>query len=280
MARMKNSGGMNATTVSQQVVQAFQDDGVVALPGLVDAEWVERLRSAMEEVLAAPGPTAIEFAKNNAPRFFGETFAWLYHPVFREIACESHLPKIAARMMGANEVSLAWDHLFVKEPHAPGETPWHQDLPYVWLDGMQNISFWIALDEVTPGSGAVEFVKGSHLWGKWYQPESFDPQRDYDSGEWEKMPDINGHRDDYDLVQPSLRPGDAVAFHLLTIHHAPGNTSDRRRRGLSIRYAGDDATYAVREKGPKLPRDPGLAPGDRLIGDLFPRVWPAGAAPR
>ena len=265
---------MGTEAVSDQTIQAFRDDGVVAMPGLVDAGWVERLRAAMDEVLEAPGPTAIEFAAEGTPRFFGETFVWLNQPVFREIACESHLPEIAARMMGATEVSLAWDHLFVKEPRATGETPWHQDLPYVWLDGMQNISFWIALDEVTPDSGAVEFVRGSHRWGKWYQPQSFDPNRDYDSGEWEKMPDIDGRRGDYDIVQPALRPGDAVAFHLLTIHHAPGNASDRRRRGLSIRYAGDDATYAVRKKGPKLPRDPGLKAGERLVGDLFPRVWP------
>lgn len=260
-------------TITENTIRAFREDGVVAMPGLVDEAWVERLRAAADAVLADPGPTALEFSKGAAPRFYGETFVWLYQPVFREIARESHLPEIAARMMDSRSAVLAWDHFFVKEPGAPGETPWHQDQPYVWLDGAQNISFWIALDEVTPESGAVEFIKGSHRWGKWYQPQSFDADRDYDSGEWEKMPDFSAQRAEYGIVQPSLKPGDAVAFHLLTIHHAPGNTSDRRRRGISIRYAGDDATYAVREKGPKLPRDPGLAPGDPLGGELFPRVW-------
>jgi ectoine hydroxylase-related dioxygenase (phytanoyl-CoA dioxygenase family) len=88
------------------------------------------------------------------------------------------------------------------------------------------------------------------------------------------MPDISGRRGEYDIVHFDTKPGDVVAFHLSIVHYASGNHTAGRRRAISLRYAGDDATYAVRKRGPKLPRDPGLKHGDPLGGELFPVAWP------
>ena len=136
-----------------------------------------------------------------------------------------------------------------------------------------------ALDDVTIDSGAVEFVKGSHRWGRWFEPKSFHPDRQYAAGDYEPMPDIGNQRDQYDIVHFNTRRGDVVGFHLSIVHYAPGNRTAGRRRAISIRYAGDDATYAVRRRGPKLPRDPGLKHGDKLGGDLFPVAWPPESHP-
>jgi len=86
------------------------------------------------------------------------------------------------------------------------------------------------------------------------------------------MPDIEGRRNDYDIVTFDTEPGDVVVQHLLTVHHAPGNASDRRRRAIAVRYAGDDATYAVRRRNPPLPVEHSLRHGDRLDSDLFPAI--------
>jgi glutamine synthetase type III len=86
--------------------------------------------------------------------------------------------------------------------------------------------------------------------------------------------DISNRRGEYDIVHYDTKPGDVVAFHLSIVHYASGNHTSGRRRAISLRYAGDDATYAVRKRGPKLPRDPGLKQGDPLGGELFPVAWP------
>ena len=39
----------------------------------------------------------------------------------------------------------------------------------------------------------------------------------------------------------------ALIHQLMMMHYAPGNTTDRRRRIVGHKFAGDDATYAVRE---------------------------------
>lgn len=279
---MTTNAASRADTIPMDAaaIAAFQHDGVILLPGVFDAGWVEFMRGAVEAAMAAPGPLSDNFVKDPAKgKFFGEHFLWVRLPAFRRLALESPLPPIAAALMRSERAVLAWDQVFVKEPRTDAESHWHQDQPYAWVDGRQNVSFWVALDEVTRESGAVQFVTGSHRWGKWYEPKSFHPDRQYASGDYEPMPDFSKLAAQHEIVHHDMRPGDVVGFHLSIIHYAPGNATARRRRAISLRYAGDDATYAVRKRGPKLPRDPGLKPGDPLGGELFPQAWPrAGAA--
>jgi len=267
--------------VSAAMRAAFDRDGVVFLPGVFDAAWVEYMREAVEAAMAAPGPLADNFSPSpEKGKFFGEHFLWIRLPAFRAIALDSPLPAVAAALMGSKTATLAWDQVFVKEPRTEAESHWHQDQPYAWVDGHQNCSFWIALDDVTIESGAVEFVKGSHRWGRWFEPKSFHPDRQYAAGDYEKMPDFSNKRGEYDIVHYDTKPGDVVGFHLSVVHYAPGNRTAGRRRAISLRYAGDDATFAVRKRGPKLPRDAGLKHGDPLTGDLFPVAWPRPAEAR
>lgn len=74
-----------------------------------------------------------------------------------------------------------------------------------------------------------------------------------------------------------MKLGDAIAFHFLTIHGAPANLSNQRRRGFAARWLGDDTTYA-RRSGKTSPPFPGLdqrlPPGDPLHAEEFPLVFP------
>jgi ectoine hydroxylase-related dioxygenase (phytanoyl-CoA dioxygenase family) len=81
------------------------------------------------------------------------------------------LPPIAAQFFESAKVNLFYDQLFVKEPGTENRTRWHNDLPYWPVRGRQIMSFWVAVDPVTVDSGALEFIRGSHAWDIWYQPE-------------------------------------------------------------------------------------------------------------
>lgn len=259
--------------VTDEQVAAFQRDGVALLRGVLSPEEVARLQGAAERIIARPTALGADLTPaGKQGRFFGDYFVWRQDPDFRWLALESALPAIAQRLMATRKVNLVWDHLLIKEPHTNVETPWHHDQPYAWCDGTQNCSFWVSLDHVTAESGAVEYIRGSHKWGRWFQAVSFNPTRAYQNEEFEPMPDIEGARNDYDIVCFDTQPGDVVVQHLLTVHHAPGNATARRRRAVAVRYAGDDATYAVRKKNPPLPVPVGLQAGDPLDSELFPVV--------
>jgi ectoine hydroxylase-related dioxygenase (phytanoyl-CoA dioxygenase family) len=74
----------------------------------------------------------------------------------------------------------------------------------------------------------------------------------------------------------ALEPGDAVFFHMLTLHGAGGVSGGNRRRVLSVRFIGDDITHAPRpwRTSPPFPglteRLPAGAP---MKDDEFPLLW-------
>ena len=261
--------------ITNDEVDAFTRDGVVCVRRLLDNGWVERMRRAIDRIEHDPGPFRERYNPQDPGEFISEKFLWTVNDDFRAVAVASSVAETACRLMQASRVNVFYDHLMVKEPGAVSPTPWHQDLNYWPVEGRQVCSVWIAFDRVDHANGAMEFVAGSHLTGNRYQPFDFRATDAVETDEFEPLPDVEAHREDLSIATWDLEPGDAVVFSALTLHGAAGNsTASRRRRALSIRYAGDDARFVQRKKMIRLPRDPGLKVGDRLDCDLFPVVWP------
>jgi ectoine hydroxylase-related dioxygenase (phytanoyl-CoA dioxygenase family) len=256
------------------LVEAFRRDGAVRLRE-VFAGWVERLRAGVEANLADPGPWARRrrAAPDDAP-FFSDYCNWRRIEAYREFLVDSPAAAFAARLMGSRTARLFHDHVLVKEPGAASPTPWHHDQPYYCVDGEQTCSLWVALDPV-PASRGVEFIAGSHRWGRWFVPKLFNGEALNVRPDWEEMPDIEARRDSYRILGWDLEPGDALAFSFLTLHGASPNHAPVRRRGFACRWLGDDCRYADRS-GPTSPPFPdlGLAPGDPLDLPEFPLVHP------
>lgn len=284
---------MNLTrSISKDEIRAFEDDGVVCLRGVFDRDWVTRMRDAVDRILDQPSRWGTNINPDGSKgRFAIDTFMYLYDDDFYALAIESPLPEIAAVCLKSTRINLMWDFFLVKEPGSPHATNWHQDRPFNWIDGWQAISTWMPLDVVTLDSGAVEYIRGSHRWGRYFEPVGSDDKNtksffkgadesDLAGDGGEELPDIDAERERYDIVHFDSEPGDCVVHHLNMVHGAPGNFSRRRRRAVCHRYTGDDATYAVRRSRFRVvpPREPGLKPGDAFPADhdLFPGVWPRG----
>ena len=257
---------------------SFRRDGVVVLRG-VFSDWMDTLRRGVDSNMGNPGPYGREYLEDGQHgRFFGDYCNWQRIPEYRDFLFDSDVGAIAAELMNSDSARIFHEHVLVKEPGTNKITPWHHDQPYYCVDGKQVCSLWIPLDPV-PQQTCPEFIAGSHDWGRWFLPRKFSGiDYDHDDARLESMPDIDAHRDNYDIRSWSLEPGDAIAFHFLTIHGAPANlSSDRRRRGFAARWLGDDAVYAKRS-GETSPPFPGLEerlkPGDPMDTDEFPIVFP------
>lgn len=264
--------------ITEDEVAAYRRDGAACLPGLF-ADWVEPLRAGVERNIAEPGPVATEHKLDDGRgRFFEDYCNWQRIPEYRAFVCDSPAAGYAAGLMGASRVQIFHEHLLVKEPGTGKATPWHHDMPYYCVQGEQVVSFWLALDPVALAV-APTFVAGSHRWGRLYYPRTFDDGIDYDfkGPGYETVPDIEAERDRHRILAWAMEPGDALAFHFLTLHAAPGNEGASRRRGFSTRWLGDDARFAERP-GVTSPPYPGidLEDGDPLREDWFPVVWRAG----
>lgn len=267
---------------------AYTTDGAVILRGVLPFDWIERMRVAVDRILAAPGAASVEYTpQGKSGRYLGDFFVWMRDPDFRAFMAESPLPALAAQMMGASYVNFFYDQLLVKEPQTAEETPWHQDLPYWPLRGADILSFWVSFDAITQQAGTMAYVKGSHRAGTMYAPKAFGSNTGY-AQLFAKMglpplPDMAEYLKGREVLTWDVEPGDVIVHHPLTLHYSPGNaTKTVRRRALALRYLGDDAVYDARPgtfvENPKiqaiLPEPIAYRDGDRLGGANFPAVWP------
>ena len=260
-------------------IAAFRADGAVVLRGLLQPREVELLRSGIDANLAHLSPRAKTASAPGDPGWFVEDFCcWQENAAYRRVIFESAIGAVAAALMGSREARLYHDHMLTKEPGTRARTPWHQDQPYYNIEGRQNLSFWIPVDPV-PRAATLEFVAGSHL-GPWLMPRSFmDAQaRWFPEGSLADLPPIEEERERHRILGWALAPGDAVCFHMLTLHAAAGMTGSGRRRVFSVRVIGDDVRHAPR-RWPTSPEFAGLEQqlpaGAPLVHPLFPLLWPS-----
>lgn len=266
---------MSETRVlSDEQIEEFDRDGVIIVRGLFSPDEVATIERGIERVLADPGPMFKVASQPDDPGRFVEDFCrWQEIEEIEEIARTSRAADAARQLMGGGSVRLFHDHVLVKEPGTRQETPWHQDQPYYNVDGIQNVSMWAPVDPVAPES-TLEFLAGSHRMG-WLMPRTFldNQAKWFPEGSLSEIPAIEQDRAAFDIRGWAMQPGDAVFFHMLTIHHAYGVPGANRRRAFSLRFLGDDMVHAPRTwvTSPNFDGlDLQIPPGAPMDHELFP----------
>jgi ectoine hydroxylase-related dioxygenase (phytanoyl-CoA dioxygenase family) len=177
--------------------------------------------------------------------------------------------------MRSSRINFYGEQLFLKEAGSMHRTAFHQDAPYFHLTGDQCCTFWMPLDVVNADNSMMGYVRGSHRW-EIHAANVFAAQAPIPGSRLAKLPDIEGHEDDYDVVYYPAKPGDAIVHHLRTVHGSTGNTSKRDRRAFALRYAGDDVRYLEREAAaPDSQKSPALKNGDLMESEEFPLICAA-----
>ncbi len=269
---------MNTVAMNSDVVERFQTDGAVVLRDVVSDHWLTELADGVEYNRTHPSAWSHWYTDaDEAVGFWSDYVTWPQVEQYQRVVFESGLADLAGELMQSEEVRFFHDHVLVKEPGASERTPWHHDEPYYGIDGMQNVSMWIALDPV-PATSGLRFIAGSHRWDRLFVPRRFVDHTPYaedlSGTPFEFIPDLDAEIDQHHLLSWNVEPGDVIAFHYRTLHDAPGNELTTRRRAVSLRWLGDDATFATRpwQTSPPYPAD-GLVVGGSLDGDpRFPLV--------
>jgi ectoine hydroxylase-related dioxygenase (phytanoyl-CoA dioxygenase family) len=267
--------------VTDEDIAQFQRDGVICLRQMFDAEWMERMNAAVNRIMDAQNPLARPREVTRAlggktGRYHINSFVWHWDADFRDWVMKSPMPLIAARIMKADEVRVFYDQVFVKEPQTAEMTDWHQDLPFWPVRGEDILSIWVALTPVTHENSAVEYIAGSHKWGKFYAAAIPDKDARFKS-DLEPCPNFSNEKANpqYRFLSWEMQPGDCLIHHPLTVHGAEGNFSPTRRRvGISTRYFGLDCRWDPRPATMKITGDPQLVAGARPEDDkVFPVAW-------
>ena len=260
--------------LNKNLVMDYNNNGVVVLRNIVTNQWLEQLSIGIKKNFENPSQYKCVYEqKEEKELFFDDYCNWKRIKEYKNFLFHSNIPIIAAQLMQSQKVNLFHEHVLIKEPGCIKKTPWHQDQPYYCVNGKDNCSLWIPLDSISKNI-CPEFICKSHKWEKQFLPTKFvGNSYDHQDKEFEKIPDIDNKREDYDIVSWSLEPGDLIAFNFSTVHGAPGNSSKNRRRAFSARFTGDDATFTKRkgETSPPFP-EVTLNHGDKMDCPTFPRI--------
>lgn len=267
-----------ARPITEDDIAAYERDGAVCLRQMFDAEWVARMREASLRFMESrQGRMRTVKKPGEDAEFYSNVFMCGSDPDFRAFRDESPAAEIGATLMRVDKVRFWYDQLFIKQPGTTAVTQWHHDLPFWPFLGEHLISVWVAFTPVTKRSSGVEYIAGSHKWGKFYRPITPDEDPAFANPDLEECPNFSKRYDDPSLrfLSWDLEPGDCLCHHPLTVHGAGGNmTADQLRIGLSIRFLGEDVQWDPRPYTVKLPKAPAVPAGAYPADDeMFPVIW-------
>jgi ectoine hydroxylase-related dioxygenase (phytanoyl-CoA dioxygenase family) len=158
------------------------------------------------------------------------------HLRFRRIYELVQHPRIVAPvadLLGPNVVCWG-SHFFCKLPHDGKRVPWHQDSTYWPLTPTKTVTVWLAIDDADPENANMKFIPRSHLHGL----IDYDETDDVDTVL--NLAVKNPHSYGDGEVDVQLTAGQFSMHSDLLLHGSEANESDRRRCGLTIRYAAAD----------------------------------------
>ncbi len=231
-----------------RTLETFRDEGAVCLRQVIDPQWIEKLKTAVDQNLSKPSEYFTRFTRpGDLGGYVMDFWVRSHTSGFDDFLQNSDVSSIAAQCIGTTQARFVFDSWIAKYPGTLTRTPWHQDWGIVGL----SLAIWVPLDP-TPEGASLEVVRGSHLWQKQYFERKFQPEFDAaqadlthpDGSKPEPLPDIDALRDHYDIVRWTMDPGDCLIFNSLCIHGACGNPYMQPVRRYISRWAAPDAVLA------------------------------------
>jgi ectoine hydroxylase-related dioxygenase (phytanoyl-CoA dioxygenase family) len=257
-----------------RIITAIKDDKIDDLSDLREGQYDIQ---ALAKMVQASGNVTVreEMAKTANGSYYIDSGVAARLTALRKIVLNENMGYIAGTIMRSNEIRFFDDQIFVKEANCPDKTAFHQDSTYFHAEGSQTCVMWVPVDPVRDEHGPMRYIRGSHKWNRNFKPNVFVSTLPFPGAEGEMVPDIDGHEEDYDLIQFDVDPGDIIIHHYKTVHGAGANHSRYQvRRAASLRYIGDDMTYIHRPYAPPQSHHiHQLKHGDSLTAPCFPLTW-------
>ena len=217
-------------SLSREQVEGYNTNGYVAPIRIFDEAEMADLRAyfdrLLDDVIAAGGDS---YSISSAHLRHGRVYDLLTHP--RIVACVKDI-------LGDDVVGWG-SHFFCKMPRDGKAVAWHQDASYWPLSPSKAVTVWLAIDDADIENACVKFVSGSHHFGHMtFRPSS--PEEHNVLNQTVENPEQFG-----EIVNDELKAGEMSMHSDLLLHGSEGNQSDRRRCGLTLRYAATSVRAAM-----------------------------------
>ncbi|MDF1862526.1 MAG: phytanoyl-CoA dioxygenase family protein [Verrucomicrobiales bacterium] len=219
-----------------QLHTEFDQDGYVSIPGFFDPDEIEAIRENNERYIRDIVPkmpeTEVYYDDKDDPDTLKQLQNMGKHdPFFGSLLeADSKLSQLAEACLG-EAVEARNLQYFNKSPKVSTPTPPHQDGYYFHLTPNLAVTMWIALEDVTPEQGCVNYVRGSHRYGMRAHGKSGT------LGFSQGILDFGIPNDLENQQSFPCQAGHVLAHHSFVIHWADANTSgDKSRQALGAVY--------------------------------------------
>ena len=218
---------MKFTPLLEEQRRQFHDEGYLIVRGALGGEQIEKLIAAGDRLCASDQTENRQRTEDGLYDGFRNCIA--LDDAFVPLLTQETTVPLIAQLFGAN-IHLVTSHLIYKHRDAP-ETPletrepgWHRDiagtpddLGHANIPRMEMKCAYYLTDLSEPNWGATLFSpRSNHLK--------------------EELPFPAGQSDPDDVVEPTLRAGDAVFFENRTYHAASVNHSPHTRKAVMFGY--------------------------------------------
>jgi hypothetical protein len=288
-ARLASDSSVRELSTDEQGF--FRDNGWAHLPRLIAPD---RSADLLEQAKRVMGPHGEAFTPRpgvDAAVEWSSHYHWAALEDMRPFSDIALCPEIgrAAQQLAGRDVPMRYyrDMIAVRHPVGRGAkdkpTPAHQDYPSRLFDRMGYINLWIALNEIPPERGSMQFLSKAQREG----PLGWD-NKDVAGETLDLAQAYPWLEERYRWSEPlTLAPGDATCHGMLTVHRAGVNSTDEPRWAYIVTYIPDDVRYVGNPEVPQMtmgypPHLQGLGPetavppGSRFDHPRFPVVYPPG----
>ncbi|MET7737593.1 phytanoyl-CoA dioxygenase family protein [Streptomyces sp. NPDC005402] len=236
---------MTHLTLTDKQRADYRDQGFLGPLPLMSVEEMTGLRPELEAVLGTVGLASAPSAEQTRGRLASLVEAkegknpvpaiesrHLDSPLVHRLCTHPSLLAVARALYGDD--LLLWRSTFIAKASGGPEFRWHQDWGGVFSPGEEyglepplHFTFWIAISDVTPEAGCLQFVPGVRA------VLSAVPSDKSAARATMLVPDdfVEGRP----IVPMPLRPGECVVFTDRALHSSGINQSGRTRLGLAVR---------------------------------------------
>lgn len=203
--------------------EQFETEGYAIFRNVLDADLIGEARQHVDWLL--------EKNPGTRPEQLHHTLM-TDDPFWVRLISDDRLLQIAEQFLGPN-LALFASHYICKRPYDGQAVLWHQDGSYWPLEPMEVVTLWLALDDTDPENGCMRVLPRTQNLRLLTQEELVQ-QNDRTNvlGSGIDPAQI----DESQAVDVLLAAGDVSVHHPNVIHGSNANTSNRWRRGLTIRY--------------------------------------------
>jgi hypothetical protein len=292
--------------LTEEEIAAFERDGSVILPGILDAVWLERLHALASDVFKHPNTWDVIYSRLIANFYCAQKSILLHHTSVcgRELAESAPTTAIAAALLRSTTLQVCepteglanfrkpsgWFATSLGISQTCGTTGFHTDDAYIPVGRRDPsraavVRLWMPLTNFTSRhfrfaalneSSAARAERAAAgleaLHGTSYRKDALLE----DSGVLSRPGQV--------LEAGEMRPGDILAFSGETAHSATALDCDDPSVGgclrLILSFSGDNAVFVGGRSTGLIPLHDNQTEGERPGGVQFPTVFPdATAAP-